>query len=109
MSKHFSSDGGFAFRAALCYVVTEDPRYARHAQAIISARANTITSVPTEQGASEVNFDSPQYVLAASIVRDANTWDDHSFRHLITRIALPLSHINHKNNQANWESSWMRR
>ena len=98
MSKHFSSDGSVAFRAALCYVATEDSRYALHAQAIISSWADTITSVSTEQGASEINFDLPQYVLAASMVRNVNTWNDQSFTiclqnlpfHLITAVRYQM-------------------
>ncbi len=102
MSKHFASDGGLAFRAALCYVASKDIRFAKHAQTIISAWADTLQSVSSEQGASEINFDLPQFVLAASMVRDVGGWDDQSFRHLLTRIALPLSHSNRKNNHANW-------
>lgn len=102
MGKRLDSDGGVAFRAGLCYVVSQDTRYAQHAQAIISAWADTLQSVPSEQGASDINFDLPQYVIAASMVRGVNGWDDVSFRHLLTRIALPLSHMDRKNNHANW-------
>ncbi|MFZ6862356.1 alginate lyase family protein [Undibacterium sp. Ji67W] len=101
-SKRFASDGAMAWRAALCYVVTQNPRYAKHAQAIIAAWADTLREVKSEQGVSEINFDLPQYILAASIVRGVEHWDDKSFRHLMTDIALPLSHINRKNNHANW-------
>ncbi len=102
ISKRFSSDGTLAWRAALCYVATQDARYARHAQAVIAAWADTLQSVTTEQGASEINFDLPQYVLAASLVRGVGGWNDRSFRHLLTDIALPLSHSGRKNNHANW-------
>lgn len=102
MGKRFASDGELAFRAGLCYVVSQDTRYARHAQAIISAWADTLQSVPSEQGASDINFDLPSYVIAASMVRNVNGWNDASFRRLITRIALPLSHSERKNNHANW-------
>ena len=102
MSKRFASDGTMAWRAALCFVVTQDRRYAKHAQAIIAAWADTLREVKSEQGASEINFDLPQYILAASMVRGVEGWNDQSFRHLMTDIALPLSHINRKNNHANW-------
>ncbi|WP_300752544.1 alginate lyase family protein [Janthinobacterium sp.] len=102
MGKRFASDGELAYRAALCYAVSQDLRYAQHAQAIISAWADTLQYVPSEQGASDLNFDLPAYVIAASMVRNANRWNDASFRHLITRIALPLSHSDRKNNHANW-------
>src|SRR5450830_2039647 len=102
MGKRFASDGGVALRAGLCYVVSQDIRYAQHAQAIISAWADTLQSVPSEQGASDINFDLPQYVIAASLVRGVNGWSDASFRHLLTHIVLPLSHSDRKNNHANW-------
>ena len=102
MSKRFSSDGNLAWRAALCYVISQDVRYAGHAQAIISAWADTVEAVKSEQGASEINFDLPQYVLAASLVRGVGDWSDRSFKHLLLDIALPLSHSERKNNHANW-------
>ncbi len=102
MSKRFSSDGTLAWRAALCYVATQDLRYARHAQAVISAWADTLREVKSEQGASEINFDLPQYVLAASLVRGVDGWNDQSFRHLLVDVALPLSHSERKNNHADW-------
>jgi hypothetical protein len=102
MSKRFAGDGNMAWRAALCYAATKDPRYAGHAQAIISAWADTMREVKSEQGASEINFDLPQYILAASLVRGVGNWDDAAFRHLQTAIALPLSHAGRKNNHANW-------
>ena len=101
-SKQFGQDGGMAFRAALCFVVTEDSRYASHAQRVISAWADQLSSVPSEQGASEINFGLPQYIIAASMVRDANGWSDKSFRRLLSRIALPLSRMDRKNNHGNW-------
>jgi hypothetical protein len=102
VSKHFASDGTMAWRAALCYVVSQNPRYAKHAQSIISAWANTLREVKSEQGASEINFGLPQYILAASMVRGVENWDDQPFQHLLTTIALPLSHSDRRNNHANW-------
>lgn len=102
MSKRFSSDGSMAWRAALCYAVSQNPRYAKHAQSIIGAWADTMREVTSEQGASEINFDLPQYILAASMVRGVEGWNDQSFQRLLTDIALPLSHSERKNNHANW-------
>ncbi len=102
VSKRFSSDGTLAWRAALCFAATQDVRYAKHAQAVISAWADTMRAVESEQGASEINFDLPQYVLAASLVRGVASWDDKLLRHLLSDIALPLSHSGRKNNHANW-------
>lgn len=96
------SDGNLAYRAALCYVITQDARYAQHAQTIISAWSDTLQSAPTEQGAADINFSLPQYVLAASMVRHANAWNDGSFQRLLTQIALPLSRLSRDNNHANW-------
>ncbi|MCY4753067.1 alginate lyase family protein [Pelomonas aquatica] len=102
MSKRFASDGSMAWRAALCFAVSGDRRHARHAQALLTAWADTLTSVPSEQGASEINFDLPAYVLAASLVRGVEGWSDAGFRRLLTHIALPLSHSLRKNNHGNW-------
>lgn len=101
-SKHFASDGSIAWRAALCFAASGDQRYALHAQAVISAWADTLVSVPSEQGASEINFDLPTYVLAASLVRGVGDWHDTNFRRLLTGVAVPLSHSARKNNHANW-------
>ena len=101
-SKHFAGDGNMAWRAALCFAASGDARYARHAQAVISAWADTLVAVRTTQGGSEINFDLPTYVLAASVVRGAGSWDDASFRHLLVDVALPLSHSGRANNHGNW-------
>ena len=101
-SRHFAGDGNIAWRAALCYTASGDPRFARHAQSILSAWAVTLTSVQTEQGSSEINFDLPTYVLAASLVRGVEDWNDASFRRLLERVGLPASHTERKNNHANW-------
>lgn len=102
VSKRFAADGELAWRAALCYTVSQDVRFARHAQAVISAWADTLQAVKSEQGAAEINFDLPLYVLAASQVRGVDGWDDGAFRRLLTRVALPLSHSDRKNNHGNW-------
>lgn len=102
VSRRFASDGSVAWRAALCFAATGEARYAAHAQALISAWSDTLVAVSSEQGASEINFDLPSYVLAASLVRGTGDWNDASFRRLLTGIALPLSHSARKNNHGNW-------
>lgn len=100
--KSFSEDGRRAFRAGLCYAVSEDQRYAKHAQAIISAWGDTLRAVSTPQGVAEINFNLAYYVLAASMVRDVGGWDDASFRRVLTKIVPPLQSSNNRNNHANW-------
>lgn len=102
MSKDFSGDGRMAYRSALCYVASQDLRYARHAQALVGAWSSTIQSVPTPQGVAEMTFNLPFYVLAASMVRDVGNWDDRTLRHWLSDIVLPLPHANTENNHANW-------
>lgn len=102
VSKNFAEDGRIAYRAALCYAVTQDVRYSRHTQEIISSWSDTLQSVASPQGAAEITFNLPAYVLAASLVRSQNQWNDQPFRHLLTEIALPLKHTNNENNHANW-------
>lgn len=100
--KSFSDDGRRAFRAGLCYSVSQDQRYARHAQSIISAWGDTLRAVSTPQGVAEINFNLAYYVLAASMVRGAGEWNDASFRRLLTTIVPPLKSSNNRNNHANW-------
>ena len=71
-----AGDGNMAWRAALCYIVTGDARFAHHAQSIVSAWGDTLVRVRSEQGSSEINFDLPTYVLAASLVRGVDDWND---------------------------------
>ena len=101
-SRNFAGDGNMAWRAALCYAASGDVRYARHSQAILSAWGDRLVSVKSEQGAAEINFDLPTYVLAASLVHGVEGWNDASFRRLLVKTALPLSHIDRSNNHANW-------
>lgn len=101
-SKHLAGDGNIAWRAALCYAASGELRFARHAQSMLSAWADTLRSVQSEQGSSEINFDMPTYVLTASLVRGVEDWNDASFRRLLETVALPASHIGRKNNHGNW-------
>jgi len=102
VAKSFTDDGRRAFRAGMCYVVSQDQRFARQAQGILSAWGDTLRSVSSEQGVAEINFNLEYFVLAASMVRGAGNWDDTSFRRMLTQVALPLSTKN-KNNHANWQ------
>jgi len=100
--KSFSDDGRRAFRAGLCYAISQDQRYAKHAQAIISAWGDTLREVSTTQGVAEINFNLAYYVLAASMVRGVNDWNDASFRRVLTKVVPPLKTSNYRNNHANW-------
>ena len=100
--KSFSDDGRRAFRAGLCYAISQDRRYAKHAQAIISAWGDTLREVSTPQGVAEINFNLAYYVLAASMVRGVDDWNDASFRRVLTKVVPPLKTSNNKNNHANW-------
>lgn len=101
-AKAFVDDGRRAFRAGLCYLLSQDQRYAKASQATLSAWGNTLRTVSSDQGVAEVNFNLEYYVLAASMVRGVNGWNDESFRRMLTKVALPLA-PKHKNNHQNWE------
>lgn len=103
VAKSFADDGRRAFRAGLCYLISQDQRYAKYAQATVSAWGDTLRAVSSEQGVAEINFNLQYYVLAASMVRGANDWNDDSFRRLLTKVVLPLP-MKHKNNHANWQA-----
>ena len=103
VSRQFNADGGMAYRAALCLVITGDARYGRHGADILSAWGRVLKTVDSRQGGAEMNFFVPRYVVAASLIRDRIDWDDTSFRSLLTRLARPNSHANTaRNNHANW-------
>jgi hypothetical protein len=97
-----SPDARMAYRAALCYVLSDDARFASHAQAIIDAWASTLRTVGSRQGQAEVRFNFSYFVIAASWVRGANGWDDGRFRQLLRQTIAPVSNEKIANNQANW-------
>jgi hypothetical protein len=49
-----------------------------------------------------MNFNIPQFVIAASWVRTAGQWDDSDFRAMLKNYALPATHAAKANNHGNW-------
>ena len=102
VSQALVNNGWIAYRAALCFLLTDDSRYARHAQAIIDAWSTTLRKVSEGQGAADFNFDMPQFIIAASWVEAANGWDQSAFKTMLKQIVEPLSHANKPNNHGDW-------
>lgn len=102
ISKQFDRDGGVAYRAALCFTISGNRQFAQQSARILSAWGDTLKTVGSKQGESEMNFFVPQYVVAASLIRGQIDWDDSSFRSMLLHLALPASHSQAKNNHANW-------
>lgn len=95
-------DAQAAYRAALCYLVTGDARYASHSQSIVNAWAATLTSVSTLQGKDAINFDMPYMVGAATWVRQANGWNSAPFEAFLHNVVLPNTEISNPNNHGMW-------
>jgi hypothetical protein len=101
-SQALVNNSWIAYRAALCFLLTDDGRYARHAQAIIDAWSKTLRKVSEGQGAADFNFDMPQFIIAASWVETANGWDQTAFKTMLKQIVEPLSHAGKPNNHGDW-------
>ena len=101
-SQALVNNSWIAYRAALCFLLTDDSRYARHAQAIIDAWSKTLRKVSEGQGAADFNFDMPQFIIAASWVEAANGWDQSAFKTMLKQIVEPLSHAGKPNNHGDW-------
>lgn len=101
-AKNLSSDAGIIYRAALCYQLTTNRTYASHAQTMIDAWSKTVKTVGKGQGASDFNFNMPQIIIGASLVRHVNQWDDTAFRTLLADKAAATTHADKANNHGNW-------
>lgn len=95
-------DGQVAYRAALCYAISGEARFATHTQAILDAWARTLRTVGSKQGSANVNFSLPYFALAGGLVRDAGKWDDSAFRAFLRNTVLPQSASERDNNHGNW-------
>lgn len=100
--KQLAADALVAYRAGLCYLITEDVRFAANAQRIIDAWATTLTDVTTRQGKFNVSSNMTFMILAASWVRDANGWDSSAFDKFLPAVILPTSTASATNNHGFW-------
>ena len=95
-------DSNMAYHAAVCYALTQDIRYAVHAQQIIDAWASTLKEVKGGQGESSCNFYMPPMIIAASVVRDVNHWNDAGFKVLLDKTVRKTTHDKRDNNHGTW-------
>lgn len=100
--KALAADALVAYRAGLCYLLTDDARFAANAQRIIDAWATTMTDVTTQQGKFNVSSNMPFMILAASWVRGANNWDSSAFDKFLPAVVLPASTAQSSNNHGFW-------
>jgi len=96
------NDSKMALNAAVCYALTQDARYAVHAQQIIDAWSSTLEEVKGEQGYSGCNFRMPLMIIAASLVHDVNHWNDSGFKLFLDKIVRKTTHDARKNNHGTW-------
>ncbi len=100
--KQLAADALVAYRAGLCYLITQDPRFAANAQHILDAWATTMTDVTTTQGKFNVSSNMPFMILAANWVRGANNWDSTAFDKFLRATVLPASQSGSPNNHGLW-------
>ena len=95
-------DSTMAYNAAVCYALTKETRYALHAQQIIDAWGSTLKEVKGGQGESGCNFFMPSMIIAASIVRNVNHWNDSEFQGLLDKTVRGTSHAKQNHNHGTW-------
>lgn len=100
--KILAADAEISYRAGVCYLVTQDARYAANAQRIIDAWAGTLTGVANHQSQGNINFKLPFMIAAASWVRGVNGWDSSSFDQFLVKTVLPESQSYNDNNHGMW-------
>ena len=101
-AKALATDSHIAYRTALCYLLSGDVTYARKAQSVIDAYQTTMLKISNEQGASDINFNFAQFVIAASWVENVDGWNASTFKTYLKKLIAPLSHANKPNNHGDW-------
>lgn len=99
---HFGVSGVTAYRAALCYKLTGDVKYAKNAQRIIDAWYLTLKRVEGLQGQNLLGFHFLYFVVAGDWVRGVSGWDGVKFGEYLRDVILPYTRIDYKNNIASW-------
>ncbi|MBV7434695.1 alginate lyase family protein [Cardiobacteriaceae bacterium TAE3-ERU3] len=103
VKKQISSDGWRAYRAALCYKLGDDVRFARQAQQILDAWGGTLQSVEGMPGKAWISFNMPAYVIAGYLVQDVEGWDDSQWQTFLREVIAPLSvAYSSDNNHGSW-------
>ncbi len=105
LSDRLSIPGGIAYRAALCYQITGDEKYAVHAQNLIDQWSRTLRRVDGFVGQGVIGYHFLTYVVAADWVRGVNGWDGVFFGNFLKTKILPQTRYYYKNNTATWWSA----
>lgn len=100
--KQLADDSQIAYRAGLCYQLTGDGRFARHAQQMLDAWGTTLRAVDSRQGAASVNFYLPAFIIAGYWVRDFGDWDERDWQAFLRQTVAPLSAAHRHNNHGSW-------
>lgn len=100
--KQLAADSLAAYRQGLCYVVTNDPKFAVAVHRIVDAYANTMTAVTTGQGKSSINFNMPYMIAAANWTYGVNGWKSVEFDKFLRNVVLPVSAADRDNNHGMW-------
>ncbi len=100
--RNLANDVWVTYRSALCFVLSQDQRYAQHAKQMLSAWSRTLKTVSKGQGYDDISANMPAFILAASWVRDTGDWDESSFQTFLRKVLAPASTSDKPNNHGNW-------
>lgn len=100
--KILAADAEASYRLGLCYLVTQDRRYAATTQHILDSWAGRLTGVANHQSQGNINFKLPFMITAASWVRGANGWDHSRFDRFVSQVVVPQSESDNPNNHGMW-------
>lgn len=91
------------YRLSVCYQISNDHKYAAHAEQLLDSWATTVTGIGTQQGGSDVNFTVPFGLMGAYALKSDPAWDPKPLAAAVRKYYLPVQHATtHKNNHANW-------
>ncbi len=96
------AQGRLVYRAAMCYQITGDTRYATHAQVILDAWAKTLKRIDGVAAQGQLGFYMPYFITGASWVYGANGWKGELFKRFLEDVVLPASRSYYTNNVATW-------
>lgn len=102
VEKPFATDARQAYNFALGYAATGNKAYAKTAQKIIDAWANTLVSTDTRQSEDMLNFNMGYMVAAAELTRGEDHWNLTPFKKFLKKVALTASNQANPNNHGLW-------
>ncbi len=101
-----ADDANAAYRLALCYAVSGEPRYAAAAARLADAWATGIEEMSRADDSTLCfSYHFPAMIAAAALLEDAPAWTPEyrrRFRLFVRERALPMNTMDRQNNWGNW-------